>query len=253
MKKFLFVLATGITVASFTGCATNSTITTEPATSTAAATETATEIETAGEPIVDETDVALETTAAEDALVGGWVKPESPALTDEVKGYFAKAFPDGTNTFYEPVALLGTQVVSGTNYKVLYRKISIGTSDAVDTYGIGTIYVDLKNNVEVLDVGELDVPTHLNEGGWTTYDVTDLTNDEKAAFQDAFNGMTGVSYDPIAVIAESDSGYYVLFEAQVVYPGTEPYYAVIEIKKTDTGNLEIGEIYNLVAENNKTS
>ena len=248
MRKFLFVLATGMVVASFTGCTEKSTTATELSVSTTAATETATEIETTDEPVVDETDIALETVAAEEKLVGGWTKVESPKLTDEVKGYFAEAFPDGTNTFYEPIALLGTQVVSGTNYKILYRKISIGSADAVDTYGIGTIYVDLQNNVEVLDAEETGIPTHLDEGGWTTYDVTDLTDDEKTAFQDAFNGMTGVSYDPIAVIAESDNGYYVLFEAQVVYPGTEPYYAVVEINKTETGNLEIGEITNLVAE-----
>ena len=253
MRKFLFVLATGMAAASFTGCTAKSTTATELPVSTTVATETVTEIETADEPIVDETDIALETVTAEDELVGGWVKSESPKLTDKVKAYFAKAFPDGTNTFYEPVALLGTQVVSGTNYKILYRKISIGTSDAIDTYGIGTIYVDLQNNVEVLDAGETGIPTHLDEGGWTTYDVTDLTDDEKTAFQDAFNGMTGVSYDPIAVIAESDKGYYVLFEARVVYPEAEPYYAVIEINKTETGSLEIGEISNLVAENNKTS
>ena len=248
MRKFLFVLATGMAAASFSGCAAKSTTTTEPATSTAAATEAATEIKTANEPIIDETGAALETVTAEAELVGGWTKAESPKLTDEVKGYFAEAFPDGTATFYEPVALLGTQVVSGTNYKILYRKISIESADAADTYGIGTIYVDLQNNVEVLDAEETGIPTHLDEGGWTTYDVTDLTDDEKTAFQDAFNGMTGVSYDPIAVIAESDNGYYVLFEAQIVYPGTEPYYAVAEINKTETGNLEIGEITDLVAE-----
>ena len=195
-----------------------------------------------------EMDAALETAAAKDELAGGWTKAESPKLTDEVKAYFAEAFPDETSTFYEPVALLGTQVVSGTNYKILYRKISIGNADAVDTYGIGTIYVDLQNNVELLDAGETGISTHLDEGGWTTYDVTDLTDDEKNAFQDAFHGMTGVSYAPIAVIAESDTGYYVLCEAQVVYPGTELYYAVVEINKTETGNLEIGEITNLVAE-----
>ena len=248
MRKFLFVLATGMAAASFTGCATKSTTTTESATSTAVATEATTSVETADESVIDETDVALETVVATNEIVGGWTNTESPKLTDKVKGYFAEAFPDGTTTFYEPVAFLGTQVVSGTNYKILYRKISIGGADAVDTYGIATIYVDLQNNVEVLDAGETGIPTHLDEGSWTTYDVTDLTDDEKTAFQDAFNGMTGVSYDPIAVIAESDKGYYVLFEAQVVYPGTEPYYAVVEINKTEAGNLEIGEITDLVME-----
>ena len=59
--------------------------------------------------------------------------------------------------------------------------------------------------------------------------------------------MTGVAYDPIAVIAESDAGYYVLYEATVVYPDAEPYYAVVELKKLTTGELEIGEISDLDA------
>ena len=246
MRKFLFVLAAGMAAAGFTGCAAKSTATTEAAASTAASTESATEIETTDESVTDETDAATETVAAESELAGGWIKPESPALTDDIKTYFAEAFPDGTDTFYEPEALLGTQVVSGTNYKILYRRISITSADAVDTYGIGTIYVDLQNNVEVLDAGETDIPTHLDEGGWTTFEVTKLTDDERNAFQAAFDGMTGVAYNPIAVIAECDTGYIVLFEATVVYPGSEPYYAVVEIKKTTAGELEIGEITDLV-------
>ena len=247
MRKLLLVLATGMAVAGFAGCAAKSTATTGAATSAAAATEAVTESRTGDESITDET-AASETAAEEDVLLGGWTKPESPALTDEIKTYFAEAFPDGTNIFYEPVALLETQVVSGTNYKILYRRISIGNDDAIDTYGIGTIYVDLQNNVEVLDAGETGIPTHLDEGGWTTYEVTKLTDDEQNAFQNAFNGMTGVAYNPIAVIAECDTGYLVLSEATVVYPGAEPYYAVINIKKLVTGELEIGEISDIVTE-----
>ena len=246
MRKIMFVLAIGMAAASFAGCSAKSTTTTEAATS-AATTEAVTESETAAESVSDETDAAQETAAAEDVLVGGWTKPESPALTDEIKTYFAEAFPDSSDTFYEPEALLGTQVVSGTNYKILYRKISITSADAVDTYGIGTIYVDLQNKVEVLDAGETGIPTHLDEGGWTVFEVTKLTDDEENAFQAAFDGMTGVSYDPIAVIAESDAGYYVLYEATVVYPDAEPYYAVVELKKLTTGELEIGEISDLDA------
>ena len=226
MRKFLFVLATGIAAASFAGCSAKSTTTTEAATS-----------------------AALETIAAEDVPVGNWTKPESPALTDEIKTYFAEAFPDSSDTFYEPEALLGTQVVSGTNYKILYRKISITSADAVDTYGIGTIYVDLQNKVEVLDAGETGIPTHLDEGGWTVFEVTKLTDDEENAFQAAFNGTTGISCDPIAVIAESDRGYYVLYEATGVYPDAKPYYTAVELKKLTTGGFEIGEINDLATGN----
>lgn len=253
MRKIVYVLATGVIAANLAGCAAKTTTTTEAVTSTAVATETGTEIETADEPVVDETDAAYETVTVKDNLVGGWTNAESPKITDEVKGYFAEAFPDSADTFYEPEALLGTQVVSGTNYKTLYRKICIDSTDASDTYAIGTIYVDLKGNVEVINAGETDIPTHLDEGNWTVYEAADLTEDEKNAFQDAFNGMTGVAYDPVTIIAESDTGYLVLCNATVVYPGTEPYYAVVEIKKTETGELSIGEISDLVTESNENT
>lgn len=253
MRKIVYVLVVGVAAASLAGCAAKSSTPNELVTSTAVATETATEIETANEPILDETDVADETVSVEDNLVGGWTNVESPKLTDEVKAYFAEAFPDSADTFYEPEALLGTQVVSGINYKILYRKICINSTDTSDTYAIGTIYVDLQGNVEVLDAGETDIPTHLDEGGWTVYEAADLTDDEKTAFQDAFNEMAGVAYNPITIIAESDTGYLVLCDATVAYPGTEPYYAVVEIKKTETGELLIGEISDLVTEGNENT
>lgn len=218
MKRIRYALTAGAIAVSLAGCsAKTTTATTEAVTSTAVVTEAITEIETAVEPVVDETEVALE----RGEVLGGWTKAESPELTDEVRSYFADAFPDDGNIFYEPVALLGTQVVSGTNYKILYRQISISSSGASDVYGIGTIYVDLQNNVAVLNVEDTNVPTHLSDGGWTTYMAAALTDDEKNAFQDALNGLVGVSYDPITIVAESDTGYLVLCDATIVYPGAE--------------------------------
>ena len=248
MRRISLILATAMAMVSLVGCTAKTTETSEAVTSAEVTIETETEVETADEPFVDETDAQSEA-VVEDTVSGGWIKPESPVLTEEGKTYFAEAFPDEAKTFYEPEALLGTQVVSGTNYKILYRKIYIGEDGASDTYGIATIYVDLNKSVEVLDAGETDIPTHLNEGGWTTFEVTNLTDDERNAFTAVFEGMTGVSYDPVAVIAESDTGYFVLYDAKVVYPGTEPYYAVVELKKKTTGELEIGNISDLIVEN----
>ena len=243
MKKIIYILAAGAAAASIAGCAgKTTTAATEAVTSIANTAEEVTEIKTANESGVEN----------EAVLAGGWVKASSPKIDDEVKEYFSEAFPDGTDTFYEPVALLGTQVVAGTNYRVLCRKISIGTEDAIDTYVIATFYVDLQNKAEALDMEETKVPTHFNEGGWTIYEVTDLTDDEKNAFLNAFDGMTGVSYNPIAIVAESDTGYLVLCDASVVYPGAEEYYTVVEIKKTETGNLEIGEISDQIASTKDT-
>ena len=51
-------------------------------------------------------------------VVGGWTVPESTEVTEELKKYYKAACSkyDGTGSYHEPVALLATQVVNGTNY-----------------------------------------------------------------------------------------------------------------------------------------
>ncbi len=243
MRKITYILAAGIIAGSLAGCSANKNETTTEAATTEVVsieTETVAEVASTEETVAEETETAEE--ASENELVGEWLYATSPKLNEELRTYFSEAFPDGMHTFYEPVALLSTQVVSGTNYKVLVRQITISEKDASDTYAIATFYVDLKGNAEPLTMKETDIPTHLNEGSWTTFMANDLTDDERNAFQSVFDEMTGVSYVPITIIAERDTGYLVLCEATVVYPGSEPYYAVVELKKLVTGVLEIGEI-----------
>lgn len=248
MRKITYILAAGIIAGSLAGCSANKNETTTEAAAIEAVTteavsietETVSEIASTEETVAEETETAEE--ASENELVGEWLYATSPKLNEELRTYFSEAFPDGMHTFYEPVALLSTQVVSGTNYKVLVRQITISEKDASDTYAIATFYVDLKGNAEPLTMKETDIPTHLNEGSWTTFMANDLTDDERNAFQSVFDEMTGVSYVPITIIAERDTAYLVLCEATDVSQGSEPYYAVVELKKLVTGVLEIGEI-----------
>ncbi|MBR5769223.1 MAG: hypothetical protein IKX98_03840 [Clostridia bacterium] len=50
---------------------------------------------------------------------GGWTETASPALTDEAKQALEKACETLAGVEYVPVALLATQVVAGTNYRIL--------------------------------------------------------------------------------------------------------------------------------------
>ena len=49
---------------------------------------------------------------------------------------------------YEPIALLGTQIVSGTNYSILARGKAV-VPDAEPSYEIITIYEDLEGNAKI--------------------------------------------------------------------------------------------------------
>lgn len=179
-------------------------------------------------------------------LPGGWTEQVSE-ITDKIREIFEKAYPDDGNTYYDPIALLGTQVVAGTNYKILFRTGTVGATTP-ETYAIGKIYADLQGNVEVISTKKTGVKTHFDDEDWQIYTGIHLTDDERNAFQNAFAGMTGVSYEPIFVIAENDTGYMVLYKAAVVYPNAKPYYAVVKIDKTEKGNLDIGEISDLTKE-----
>lgn len=89
-------------------------------------------------------------------LAGGWTVAEDPAITDDINSLFCQAldsYQTGTITVsYTPVALLGTQVVAGTNYAVLSKasEINKGTS-----WVIIYLYQDLENNASVIRVADL--------------------------------------------------------------------------------------------------
>ena len=89
-------------------------------------------------------------------LAGGWQTAEDPAITEEEMDIFSQAVGDDTAQEYEPLMLLSTQVVAGTNYCFLARTVS---ADAAPEYVYVYIYKDLSGNVEILDVQNIEFGT----------------------------------------------------------------------------------------------
>jgi len=90
-------------------------------------------------------------------LDGGYeINSGSTLLEDnaEAKAAFEKAAEKLDGSEYEPIALLGTQVVSGTNYAILCR-ITAVTPEAEPEMAIVYIYEDLEGNAEVSEVKSL--------------------------------------------------------------------------------------------------
>lgn len=89
-------------------------------------------------------------------LAGGWTVAEDPAITDDINSLFCQAldsYQTGTITVsYTPVALLGTQVVAGTNYAVLSKASEINKGTI---WVIIYLYQDLENNASVIRVADL--------------------------------------------------------------------------------------------------
>ncbi len=88
--------------------------------------------------------------------VGGWSLTESGAMDETARAAFDKAAEKLMGVDYTPVALLGTQVVSGTNYCFLCEA-SVVIPDAQPYYAIVSVYADLQGGASVLNITALDL------------------------------------------------------------------------------------------------
>lgn len=91
-----------------------------------------------------------------EAAVGGWSAAEGAALTEEARAAFEKATEGMVGVDYVPVALLGTQLVAGTNYAVLCEARAV-VPDAQPYYAIVFVYRDLQGGAELLKIVDLDL------------------------------------------------------------------------------------------------
>ena len=120
---------------------------------------------------------------------------------------FEAAFPNGYNyTHYEPIALLGTQVVSGTNYLYLCKSTWTDYQENV-SFVLLQIYQDLSGKSEVMGSAILFPTEESREEGEDYIDNTGSYLPENIpAIQNAFNEAVpddeNVSYIPLAYIGK---------------------------------------------------
>lgn len=107
---------------------------------------------------LDITQPILSEDSADAETVGAWTvaKPGSDALPAEVAELFGKAMESVASVDYKPIALLGTQIVSGTDYLVLCYGEPIAP-DARGALYLVQIHADLDGGAEVTSIGQLDL------------------------------------------------------------------------------------------------
>lgn len=156
--------------------------------------------------------------AGDGALDGGWaVADNDPAeLPEEVRQAFEKAMETLTASYNEvtPIAYIGRQVVSGTNYAVLYR-VTYADEKAPAELVVLTVYEDLEGNAKLLSSEEFSIAdyntgdevaeenTEILSGGWQTPEqITEIRipEDAKAVFEKAVEGFTGNELTPMALL-----------------------------------------------------
>jgi len=120
---------------------------------------------------------------------------------------FEAAFPNGYNyTHYDPIALLGTQVVSGTNYLYLCKSTWTDYQENV-SFVLLQIYQDLSGKSQVMGSAILFPTEESREEGEDYIDNTGSYLPENIpAIQNAFNKAVpddeNVSYIPLAYIGK---------------------------------------------------
>ena len=180
---------------------------------------------------------------AEGEIVGGWTKADSPAITDEFKKVFNKATETLTGVDYTPVAYLASQVVAGTNHRVLC-KAEVVAPNAAPKYAIVQIYEDLRGNAEITDIFSSDINAEYpnNDGGWSEAENFTVTDDAKKALEKACETLTGAEYTPVALLATqvvAGTNYRILCESKETVPNAEAKYVIVTVFADLEGKAEI--------------
>lgn len=183
------------------------------------------------------------------AVAGGWTVAENVAVTNEQKAIFDKAMDELVGVDYMPIALLGTQVVAGTNYCFL-AKATVVYPDALPTCKLVYIYADLEGGAKILNIadmpivpnedGSVSVPeTETLSGGWAYAESYDVTDEMKDRLEKALSETVGASYEPILNLGTqvvAGLNRCLLCKVSPVVPNPVPHYALVYVYE----NLEGG-------------
>ena len=146
---------------------------------------------------------------------GGWAPNETiqtEILTKDAKDAFELAMKSYNGLPMDPAVLLGTQLVSGTNFAYL-AKVKLLPRNAASGWYIVTVYRDLKGNASVTAAAEInpadlktreELPDRGLVGAWKpagTANAITLPEEAWGAFWKASENYDGGSFNPLALIA----------------------------------------------------
>lgn len=135
-------------------------------------------------------------------LVGGWTTAGSTQVTEEQMKYFKEAVSQLNGYYYEPAALLGTQVVSGVNY-VFLCKSTLEANSAAEPLKYTYIYVNTAGQATFMGDKSVTLPGADGEqkaGGWTFAKDPAVTADIQTIVDKASETRLGAKYEAVAYI-----------------------------------------------------
>lgn len=216
---------------------------------------------TAETTTIEATTTEAATVSESTTIVGGWtINEEVPkaSVTDEAKKAFDKAIEGYVGMDLETVALVGTQLVSGTNYHILCKGKPV-TANPAPEWDFAVVYQDLNGNASITNVVKLDTndiktveksDTGKLAGAWEIQSPsgTDtLPSDAAEKFAKAAESYTDVKLSPYVLLATqvvAGQNYMILCEgttsdgeknvyAATMYVDTEGKAEIIEAKMLD--------------------
>lgn len=191
------------------------------------------------------------TNKKENTLTGGWetiLSNRVNDLSEEDIYNFNNAIKDYSKEKLEVVALLGKQVVAGTNYMFLAK--------TDNKYKIVIVYTDLEGISKVSKVSDFDYSKYVNKdlngnnemlsGGWYTEssNIEYKLEDEKIEkmYESATSELTGVEYKPLLVVGKqivSGTNYAILCYGKPIVPNATTGIYLMTIYNDLNGNSEI--------------
>ncbi len=194
---------------------------------------------------IDDASTQVET---EEVTVGGWQTHQTIDVPQEAQDALNKALEDLTGATYEPVTLLATQVVAGTNYAILC-KVTPVYPDAEGSYAIVYVYQSLDGEAELVNVEDLiETNEESVEGGWNNIVTEETSQVALDAFTKAVDGMVGANYEVAAVVGTqvvAGMNYMYVCNVTTVTPDAEGKYALVTVYEDLDGNAEITEVVDL--------
>lgn len=109
--------------------------------------------------------MSLAMVCSAESLAGGWNLPDDNAMTAEAQAAFDKATAELVGCAYEPIAVLGTQVVAGINYCILIKSTPVYPG-AEASYALMYIYADLTGGATVTAITDFSIEPETEEEGW---------------------------------------------------------------------------------------
>ena len=184
---------------------------------------------------------------------GGWVIPDEIAIdkNPEARAALEKARETLAGAEFEPVTVLGTQAVAGTNYCILCKVTAVWVEQP--TYVLVYVYEDLEGNAEITDTMDItlgntetvsaETGAENIDGGWNISDeiAIDKNPEARAALEKARETLAGAEFEPVTVLgtqAVAGTNYCILCKVTAVWV-EQPTYVLVYVYEDLEGKAEI--------------